>query len=462
METIKPDSDQLHNSFIYEEDHIDNKADVAAFIPELICGVCNYILKNPLECKVCEKPICSDCKIQWFAKNPNHCPFCRSNSQFDKVNRITRNLLGKIRFTCMYRDKGCKEVHSYQDIFKHQESCPTIIFKCESCNYVGHTDNKQNHNCITYLSQQLKNVNQENQKLKTMFQSTKDKTNIFGTKLFYFAKLNQHAFYDFETLKWSSFKVFDRKISEGKIVVLNKQFILIVGGYESETFDWSSDVPSSQIIKFSIPFRKFKTIGEMMNNRIYFGIAQEEDEIYIIGGSLKGSDLKQCETFNTTTKQQQALPQLSQAVRGPNCCTFSKRYVYTVGFETQGNRTSIQQLDQQRGSWQIIHIMAEKKIWLVGLHMLNAETMIMFGGQAIHDNNLKFNQIIKYKVSNNKIIPMEQQLMKADKFFFNNQNIYDKESNSLYSMGRDYIHKISLDKMSCFIPDVGYVEYYSQ
>lgn len=52
--------------------------------------------------------------------------------------------------------------------------------------------------------------------------------------------------------------------------------------------------------------------------------------------------------------------------------------------------------------------------------------------------------------------------MKADKFFFNNQNIFDKESNSLYSMGRDYIHKISLEKMNCYVPDVGYVEYYSQ
>jgi hypothetical protein len=34
--------------------------------------------------------------------------------------------------------------------------------------------------------------------------------------------------------------------------------------------------------------KKFKALGEMMNNRIYFGIAQEEDEIYIIGGSLRG------------------------------------------------------------------------------------------------------------------------------------------------------------------------------
>ena len=67
--------------------------------------------------------------------------------------------------------------------------------------------------------------------------------------------------------------MYDRKISEGKIIVLDKQNILIIGGYESESFDWSSDVPSAQIIQFNIPTKKFKTVGEMMNNRIYFGIA---------------------------------------------------------------------------------------------------------------------------------------------------------------------------------------------
>ena len=106
-------------TYVYEEDHIDNKSDVAAFLPEFKCGVCNFILKNPLECKVCEKPICTECKCHWFDKNPNHfyifnhCPFCRSNSQFDKVNRITRNLLAKIKFQCIYHDRGCKEVCLY-------------------------------------------------------------------------------------------------------------------------------------------------------------------------------------------------------------------------------------------------------------------------------------------------------------------------------------------------------------
>ena len=52
--------------YFYEEDSIANKAEVSAFLSELVCGVCNYILKSPLECKVCEKPICVQCKNRWF------------------------------------------------------------------------------------------------------------------------------------------------------------------------------------------------------------------------------------------------------------------------------------------------------------------------------------------------------------------------------------------------------------
>lgn len=69
---------------------------------------------------------------------------------------------------------------------------------------------------------------------------------------------------------------------------------------------------------------------------------------------------------------------------------------------------------------------------------------------------------MRYDIEQNMLNVKQQQLLKPDKFFFNNQNIIDKDSNFLYSMGRDFIHKISLDKLSCYIPDVGYVEYYSQ
>ena len=94
--------------------------------------------------------------------------------------------------------------------------------------------------------------------------------------------------------------------------------------------------------------------------------------------------------------------------------------------------------------------------------MVDADNLIMFGGQAISDNNMKYFHIMRYDIEQDVLSVKQQQLLKPDKFFFNNQNIIDGESNFLYSMGRDYIHKISLDKLSCFIPDVGYVEYYSQ
>lgn len=101
------------------------------------------------------------------------------------------------------------------------------------------------------MTQQLEVVKQENEHLKLMYDtqgsggtgSNRNNQSI-SSKLFYFAKLNQHAFYDFERLKWTSFKVYDKKISEGKIVVIDKSNILIVGGYEADQFDWSTDIPS--------------------------------------------------------------------------------------------------------------------------------------------------------------------------------------------------------------------------
>ena len=50
MESIIDKSKQ-DQKFVYEEDKIFNLNHVEAFLPELICGICNNILKNPIECK---------------------------------------------------------------------------------------------------------------------------------------------------------------------------------------------------------------------------------------------------------------------------------------------------------------------------------------------------------------------------------------------------------------------------
>ena len=60
------DKQKQDKKYVYEVDKIHNASHVEAFLPELICGICNNILKNPIECKNCEKPICGECKTLWF------------------------------------------------------------------------------------------------------------------------------------------------------------------------------------------------------------------------------------------------------------------------------------------------------------------------------------------------------------------------------------------------------------
>lgn len=118
MESII-DKTKQNQKYIYDEEKIANAIQVEAFLQELICGICNNVLKNPIECKQCEKPLCGDCKYHWFQNNPNTCPFCREKSQFDRVNRMTRNLLSKLMFKCCYIEKGCTEVLPYEKLFSH-------------------------------------------------------------------------------------------------------------------------------------------------------------------------------------------------------------------------------------------------------------------------------------------------------------------------------------------------------
>ena len=52
----------------------------------------------------------------------------------------------------------------------------------------------------------------------------------------------------------------------------------------------------------------------------------------------------------------------------------------------------------------MLHTIIDRRIWLVGLHMVDEDTLIMFGGQAISDNNMKYNQIMKYDKDTNQLM----------------------------------------------------------
>ena len=79
-----------------------------------------------------------------------------------------------------------------------------------------------------------------------------------------------------------------------------------------------------------------------------------------------------------------------------------------MGYETRGDRTSIQQLDMERQSWVVLHTIVDRRIWLVGLHMVNADNLIMFGGQAISDNNMKYYHIMRYDIKSDQLNVKQQ------------------------------------------------------
>jgi len=57
----------------------------------------------------------------------------------------------------------------------------------------------------------------------------------------------------------------------------------------------------------------------------------------------------------------------------------------------------------ERNLWVVLHTIMDRRIWLVGLHMVDADNLIMFGGQAISDNNMKYNQIMRYDIEQNML-----------------------------------------------------------
>jgi hypothetical protein len=62
----------------------------------------------------------------------------------------------------------------------------------------------------------------------------------------------------------------------------------------------------------------------------------------------------------------------------------------------------------ERNIWVVLHTIMDRRIWLVGLHMVDADNLIMFGGQAISDNNMKYNQIMRYDIEQNMLNVKQQ------------------------------------------------------
>jgi hypothetical protein len=147
----------------------------------LICMICLNISNNPLLIKCCESISCTNCIDDCIKKN-NKCPKCRfDDPQKEVPSRFIMRLFSNLRVKCVYEEKGCSEVTSYENIEQHEMKCqynPNRKIKCDKCSTELNVKDQDSHDCIKQLSSLVETLTKKIQDLTVEKETTlKDNLN---------------------------------------------------------------------------------------------------------------------------------------------------------------------------------------------------------------------------------------------------------------------------------------------
>ncbi|CAG2103820.1 unnamed protein product, partial [Medioppia subpectinata] len=153
---------------------------------ELMCSICQDILCAPVVAKCCRQTFCEDCINNWLSSEST-CPYDRQPLGTDGLspppryvstvkiniylpgnyvypkNSILLNMLSKLNMTCDFKDNGCKEVVTLEQLAQHRYRCPYGLGKCKQCLC---SEQKYGHNCLQSLLQTNRKFLAENRLLK--------------------------------------------------------------------------------------------------------------------------------------------------------------------------------------------------------------------------------------------------------------------------------------------------------
>ena len=91
---------------------------------ELICCICTGVLEDPVE-SPCRHVFCSACVKLWINKKST-CPQCRGNiseNDLKPVLPILKNIVDKQKICCEYKENGCEDIVTIEDLQRHLEKC---------------------------------------------------------------------------------------------------------------------------------------------------------------------------------------------------------------------------------------------------------------------------------------------------------------------------------------------------
>ncbi len=139
---------------------------------ELICTICGLVLESPVQVRQCEHCFCGSCVYEWL-KYQRVCPVDRSpvSPREDLIQppRILRNLLARLKISCINKEFGCDSVVRLDGLQSHLNECeynPKRPVACDSgCGLVVPLDEVSQHNCVRELHKIVKDKSDNIDKL---------------------------------------------------------------------------------------------------------------------------------------------------------------------------------------------------------------------------------------------------------------------------------------------------------
>jgi len=100
---------------------------------EYLCGLCNAILVDPVECSACKIRFHHKC-LEKFVLEIGTCPMQCKKSKFLNVKKVEKKLQ-KMQFKCRNHQMGCNDILDYNDVAEHDTQCLFQPVKCQAYKY---------------------------------------------------------------------------------------------------------------------------------------------------------------------------------------------------------------------------------------------------------------------------------------------------------------------------------------
>jgi len=144
--------------------------DVSRFVgevsPELVCNICQAVMRDPVELRGCEHAFCRMCIDEWVFKDNGgtRAPTCpidrRVFKTYKDVSRIVKNILSSLQIKCDFEQEGCAAVVRLENLSAHVESCAYNQVMCQKgCGLYIVKHGMKEHNCVAVLRDMVQDQN---------------------------------------------------------------------------------------------------------------------------------------------------------------------------------------------------------------------------------------------------------------------------------------------------------------